>query len=101
MPSSQWLETDYVPDRLGGSGLKLVWKQNGRVQVDHRFLWPWYRTLDELDSKEGGRLKRAFLLGPKDLFFLEAQDGLLRFELFLLRRRGSGGVCRIWKQSRR
>jgi len=74
MPSSQWLETDYVPDRgsAGRSGLKPVWKQNGRVQVAYRFLWPWYRTLDELDSKEGGRLKRAFLLGPKDLFFLEA-----------------------------
>ena len=33
MPSSQWLETDYVPDRRGRSGLKPVWKQNGRVQV--------------------------------------------------------------------
>jgi len=53
MPSSQWLETDYVPDRRGGSGLKPVWKQNGRVQVGHRFLWPWYRTLDELIQRKG------------------------------------------------
>ena len=71
MPSSQWLETDYVPDRREGSGLKPVWTQNGRVQVAHRFLWPWYRTLDELDSKEGEDRRGPFCLGLKIFFSLK------------------------------
>ncbi|CAB4242575.1 conserved protein of unknown function [Methylacidimicrobium sp. AP8] len=48
---AQWLETDYVPDGRG-ERIRPVWKQNGRVRVDPRFLWPWYRTLDELIGRK-------------------------------------------------
>ncbi|TFE67593.1 hypothetical protein A7Q09_08170 [Methylacidiphilum sp. Yel] len=33
----QWLETDYVSDWRGKRILP-IWKENGRVRVDHRFL---------------------------------------------------------------
>ena len=37
----------------------------------HRFLWPWYRTLDELDSKEGEDRRGPFCLGLKIFFSLK------------------------------
>jgi transposase len=51
-PSSEhglanWLETDYVIDRLGRRYVP-CWKQQGRVQVDLTQLQRWYRTLDHL-----------------------------------------------------
>ena len=72
---SRWLETDYVPDRRG-ERIRPVWKENGRVRVDHRFLWPWYRTLDELIERkqemEAGlfaRLRDLFSLQPEMVFY--------------------------------
>ncbi|CAI9084877.1 IS1634 family transposase [Candidatus Methylacidiphilum fumarolicum] len=72
---AQWLETDYVPDRRGERILP-IWKENGRVRVDHRFLWPWYRTLDELiqrkeELEEGlfSRLRDLFSLQPEMVFY--------------------------------
>ena len=72
---AEWLETDYVPDEQG-ERIRPVWKQNGRVRVDHRFLWPWYRTLDELIRRkerieEGlfGRLRDLFSLKPEMVFY--------------------------------
>ena len=57
----------------GGDGLKPVWKQNGRVQVAHRFLCPWYQTLDELNSKEGEDRREPFCLGLKIFFSLKPE----------------------------
>ncbi|WP_018290019.1 IS1634 family transposase, partial [Verrucomicrobium sp. 3C] len=72
---AQWLETDYVPDGKG-ERIRPVWKQNGRVRVDPRFLWPWYRTLDELIGRkqrieEGlfARLRDLFCLKPEMVFY--------------------------------
>jgi hypothetical protein len=67
----------------GGSGLAPVWKENGRVRVDHRFLWPWYRTLDERIQRKGETKRGAFCSAARS-FFLEAGDGLLRLDFFLL-----------------
>ncbi|CAB4244494.1 protein of unknown function [Methylacidimicrobium sp. AP8] len=64
---AQWLETDYVPDGRG-ERIRPVWKQNGRVRVDHRFLWPWYRTLDESQGAEGADLGRALCPAAGSLF---------------------------------
>ncbi|CAB4243617.1 protein of unknown function [Methylacidimicrobium sp. AP8] len=64
---AQWLETDYVPDGRG-ERIRPVWKQNGRVRVDHRFLWPWYRTLDELIGRKERTLGRALCPAAGSLF---------------------------------
>lgn len=72
---SRWLDTDYVPDGQG-ERIRPVWKENGRVRVDHRFLWSWYRALDELIEKkeriESGlfhRLRDLFSLQPEMVFY--------------------------------
>jgi len=47
--------------RIGeGKGLKPVWKQNGLVRVDHRFLWLLCRTLDELIQRKEELERGAF-----------------------------------------
>jgi hypothetical protein len=44
---ARWLETDFVCDRQGRRFVP-HWQQKGRVQVHHRQLGAWYRTLDVL-----------------------------------------------------
>ncbi|MDD2676632.1 MAG: IS1634 family transposase [Methylacidiphilaceae bacterium] len=68
---AQWLETDYVPDGRG-ERIRPVWKQNGRVRVDHRFLWPWYRTLDELIGRKE-RIEEGLFARLRDLFSLKPE----------------------------
>ncbi|CAB4242584.1 conserved protein of unknown function [Methylacidimicrobium sp. AP8] len=68
---AQWLETDYVPDGRG-ERIRPVWKQNGRVRVDPRFLWPWYRTLDELIGQKE-RIEEGLFARLRDLFSLKPE----------------------------
>src|SRR5271169_3205783 len=44
---ARWLETDFVCDRVGRRFIA-HWHQRGRVQVHHRQLAAWYRTIDRL-----------------------------------------------------
>jgi transposase len=72
---ARWLETDFVCDRLGRRFVP-HWHQRGRVQVHHRQLDAWYRTLDRLvDAKDQievhlyERLRDLFSLQPDLVFF--------------------------------
>lgn len=68
---ADWLETDFVCDRLGRRLLP-KWKQQGRVRVDLSWLQRWYRTLDELiEHKE--RVEKELFAGLRDLFSLQAE----------------------------
>lgn len=67
---AQWLESDYVCDRVGRRYVP-CWKQQRRVQVDLGQLQRWYRTLDHLllnkdDVEVGlyGRLRTLFDFQP-------------------------------------
>jgi transposase len=66
---ARWLETDFVCAR---DGRRFVpnWRQRGRVQVDHRQLSAWYRTLDVL-IKVKDKIEIALFHRLRDLFSLK------------------------------
>jgi transposase len=66
---ARWLDTDYVCDR---SGRRFVphWHRHRRVQVHHRQLDAWYRTLDQL-VKAKDRIEVALYGRLRDLFSLK------------------------------
>ena len=61
-----WLETDFVCDR-GGRRFLPRWHRRGRVQVHHRQLDAWYRTLDRLLAAKGA-IEVALYEQLRDLF---------------------------------
>jgi transposase len=72
---ARWLETDFVCDRQGRRFLP-HWHQRRRVQVHHRHLDSWYRTLDQLLKAKSqievalyGRLRDLFSLQPDLVLF--------------------------------
>ena len=72
---ARWLETDFVCDRRGRRFLP-HWHARGRVQVHHRQLDAWYRTLDRLVAAKERievhlyeRLRDLFSLQPDLVFF--------------------------------
>jgi transposase len=72
---ARWLETDFVCDRQGRRFLP-HWHQRRRVQVHHRQLDGWYRTLDQLLKAKSqievalyGRLRDLFSLRPDLVLF--------------------------------
>ena len=66
---ARWLETDFVCDRQGRRFVP-HWHRRGRVQVHHRQLEAWYRTLDRLlAAKE--RLELGLYHRLRDLFSLQ------------------------------
>ena len=72
---ARWLETDFVCDRLGRRFLP-HWHLRRRVQVHHRQLDGWYRTLDQLVKAKSqievalyGRLRDLFSLRPDLVLF--------------------------------
>jgi transposase len=66
---ARWLETDFVCDRLGRRFVP-NWKRKGRVQVDHRQLGAWYRTLDVL-IRAKDKIEVALFHRLRDLFSLK------------------------------
>lgn len=66
---ARWLETDFVCDRRGRRFVA-NWKRKGRVQVDHRQLGAWYRTLDVL-IKVKDKIEVALFHRLRDLFSLK------------------------------
>ena len=66
---ARWLETDFVCDRQGRRFVP-NWKRKGRVQVDHRQLGAWYRTLDVL-IKVKDKIEVALFHRLRDLFSLK------------------------------
>jgi transposase len=66
---ARWLETDFVCDRLGRRFVP-HWNRRGRVQVHHRQLGAWYRTLDVL-IRVKDRLEVALFHRLRDLFHLK------------------------------
>jgi transposase len=66
---ARWLETDFVCDRQGRRFVP-NWKRKGRVQVDHRQLGAWYRTLDGL-VKAKEKIEVALYHRLRDLFSLK------------------------------
>jgi len=74
-PSSEhglgaWLETQYAVNRSGKRYVP-VWKEQGRVKVDLKWLESFYRTLDILiEHKEA--LEKALYHKLRDLFHLKA-----------------------------
>ena len=74
---ARWLETDFVCDRQGRRFVP-QWHQRGRVQVHHRQLGAWYRTLDVLiRAKES--IEVALYHRLRDLFSL--QPDLVLFDI--------------------
>src|SRR5271157_769596 len=72
---ARWLETDFVCDRVGRRFIA-HWHQRGRVQVHHRQLAAWYRTIDRLVAAKDRievhlyeRLRDLFSLQPDLVFF--------------------------------
>jgi len=72
---ARWLETDFVCDRQGRRLLP-HWHRRGRVQVHHRQLDAWYRTLDRLVTAKDAlevrlyqRLRDLFRLRPDLVLF--------------------------------
>lgn len=63
-----WLDTDFVCDRLGRRFLP-HWCKRGRVQVHHRQLDAWYRTLDQLLAAKA-HIELALYYRLRDLFSL-------------------------------
>jgi hypothetical protein len=57
-----------------GNGLKPVWKENGRVRVDHRFLWLWDPTLGRARAKGKERPNEGIFPWALGSFFLEAAE---------------------------
>jgi transposase len=66
---ARWLETDFVCDRQGRRFVP-HWHQKGRVQVHHRQLGAWYRTLDVL-VKVKEKIEVALYHRLRDLFSLK------------------------------
>ena len=66
---ARWLETDFVCDRLGRRFVP-DWQRQGRVQVNHRQLGAWYRTLDGL-IKVKDQIEVALYHRLRDLFSLK------------------------------
>jgi transposase len=66
---ARWLETDFVCDRQGRRFVA-HWQQKGRVQVHHRQLGAWYRTLDVL-IKAKDKIEVALYHRLRDLFSLK------------------------------
>ena len=66
---ARWLETDFVCDRQGRRFVP-HWHQKGRVQVHHRQLSAWYRTLDYL-IKAKEKIEVALYHRLRDLFSLK------------------------------
>ena len=66
---ARWLETDFVCDRQGRRFVP-HWHQKGRVQVHHRQLGAWYRTLDVL-IKAKDKIEVALYHRLRDLFSLK------------------------------
>lgn len=64
-----WLETDLVCDRRGRRFVPR-WKKSGRVQVNHRQLQSWYRTLDRLVEAKP-EIERQLYVRLRDLFSLQ------------------------------
>jgi transposase len=72
---ARWLETDFVCDRQGRRFVP-HWHSRGRVQVHHRQLDAWYRTLDQLLAAKDTleirlyeRLRDLFSLRPDLVLF--------------------------------
>ena len=65
---ARWLETDFVCDRQGRRFVP-HWHQRRRVQVHHRQLDSWYRTLDQL-LKAKSPIEVALYSRLRDLFSL-------------------------------
>jgi transposase len=65
---ARWLETDFVCDRQGRRFVP-HWHQRRRVQVHHRQLDGWYRTLDQL-LKAKSAIEVALYNRLRDLFSL-------------------------------
>jgi len=63
-----WLETHFVCDRHGRRFVP-QWRQRGRVQVHHRQLDAWYRTLDQLIGAKS-KIEVALYHHLRDLFSL-------------------------------
>ena len=74
---ARWLETDFVCDRQGRRFVP-HWHQKGRVQVHHRQLGAWYRTLDVL-VKAKQQIEVALYHRLRDLFSL--QPDLVLFDI--------------------
>ncbi len=74
---ARWLDTDFVCDR---EGRRFVphWHQKGRVQVHHRQLGAWYRTLDVL-GRAKDKIEVALYHRLRDLFSL--QPDLVLFDI--------------------
>ena len=66
---ARWLETDFVCDRQGRRFVP-HWQQKGRVQVHHRQLGAWYRTLDVL-IKAKDKIEVSLYHRLRDLFSLK------------------------------
>ena len=83
---ARWLETDFVCDRQGRRFVP-HWHQKGRVQVHHRQLGAWYRTLDVL-VKAKERIEVALYHRLRDLFSL--RPDLVLFDITSTYFEGSG-----------
>lgn len=68
---ARWLETHFVCDRQGRRFLP-HWQRQRRVQVHHRQLAAWYRTLDHL-IKAKEQIEVALYHRLRDLFSLQPE----------------------------
>lgn len=66
-----WLEESYVTDGAGRRW-RPQWEVRGRVQVAHRQLQRWCRTLDRLLEAKGA-IEQDLYLGLRDLLGLQAE----------------------------
>ena len=66
---ARWLDTDFVCDRQGRRFVP-DWHRKGRVQVRHRQLGAWYRTLDVL-IKAKDKIEVALYHRLRDLYSLK------------------------------
>jgi len=83
---ARWLETDFVCDRRGRRFLP-HWHRHGRVQVHHRQLGAWYRTLDQLLTAQS-RIELHLYQRLRDLFSF--QPDLVLFDITSTYFEGSG-----------
>ncbi|MDR7414553.1 MAG: hypothetical protein QN202_10245 [Armatimonadota bacterium] len=83
-----WLEESYVTD-AAGRRWRPQWEVRGRVQVAHRQLQRWYRTLDRLVEAKGA-IEQDLYLQLRDLFGLQVE--LVFFDLTSTYFEGQGPV---------